>query len=72
MRLWRIFKSHLAAAIVELKIVTPRSHLCNAAKRAIITSKNNFISGLCRTNTDSPLNLWYQLITQVLLALNLL
>jgi hypothetical protein len=44
----------------------------NAAERVIHTFKNHFITGLCSTNRDFPLNIWDKLMPQCLLALNLL
>jgi hypothetical protein len=47
-------------------------HRRNWAERAIQTFKNNFISGLCTTHPDFPLNLWDKLLPQAVLTLNLL
>jgi len=47
-------------------------HRRNLAERAIQTFKNHFISGLCSTHPDFPLNLWDKLLPQAELTLNLL
>ena len=57
---------------IDYQLVPPDIHCCNAAKRAIRTWKNHFISGLCSTNADFPLYLWDKLIPQATISLNLL
>jgi hypothetical protein len=47
-------------------------HRHNWAERAIQTFKNHFITGLCSTHPDFPLNLWDQLLPQATLVLHLL
>ena len=47
-------------------------HIKNAAKYAIITCKNHFISGLSKTGPDFPIREWNQLIPQCLITFNLL
>jgi hypothetical protein len=50
----------------------PQIHRRNWAERDIQTFKNHFISGLCSTHPDFPLNLWDKLLPQATLTLNLL
>jgi hypothetical protein len=50
----------------------PQIHHRNWAERDIQTFKNHFISGLCSTHPDFPLNLWDKLLPQATLTLNLL
>ena len=50
----------------------PQLHQVNAAERVIITWKNHFISILCGLDPLFPIQLWYKLIDQVNLHLNLL
>ena len=47
-------------------------HKQNAAEQAIITCKNHFISGFSTTDSDFPIIKWYQLLTKILITLNLL
>ena len=54
------------------QFVEPTNHRVNAAERAIQTFKNHFISGLCSTDDNWPLQLWDQLAEQALITLNLL
>ena len=44
----------------------------NLAERAIQIFQNHFISGLCSTHPDFPVNLWDKLLPQAELTLNLL
>ena len=53
------------------QFVEPLNHRVNAAERAIQTFKNHFISGLCSTDTDWPIQLWDQLTPQAEITLNL-
>ena len=51
----------------------PTSLRCrNLAERAIQIFQNHFISGLCSTHPDFPVNLWDKLLPQAELTLNLL
>ncbi len=40
---------------IMVQFVEPHNHQVNAAKRAIQTFKNQFVSGLCTTNINFPL-----------------
>jgi hypothetical protein len=57
-------KDYLAKEQCAWQSVGPNNHRVNAAERAIQTFKNHFISGLCTTNKNFPLQLWDQLATQ--------
>ena len=65
-------KQYLKSQDCKYQFVEPSNHRVNAAERAIQTYKNHFISGLCSTDEDWPIQLWDQLTTQAMLTLNLL
>ena len=65
-------KDYLTKEQCEWQFVEPNNHRVNAAERAIQTFKNHFISGLCTTDTNFPLQLWDQLPVQAQDTLNLL
>ena len=50
----------------------PHIHQRNAVERAVRTFKNHFISALCTVDHLFPLYLWYRLLPQVTMALNML
>jgi hypothetical protein len=62
----------IIASNIDFQLAPPHVHRRNTAERAIRTFKNHFISGLCSTNPDFPLNLWDKLLPQCLVTLNLL
>ncbi len=53
-------------------LVEPHNHCINAAKRAIQTFKDHFVSALATTDNKFPLQLWDQLAPQVEITLNML
>ena len=65
-------KAYLKAQDCAYQFVEPSNHRVNAAERAIQTYKNHFISGLCSTDEQWPIQLWDQLTTQATITLNLL
>jgi hypothetical protein len=65
-------KTYLNKENTKWQFVEPNNHRVNAAERAIQTYKNHFISGLCTTDKDWPLQLWDTLTQQALITLNLL
>ena len=65
-------KNYLKKANCRWQFVEPSNHRVNAAERAIQTFKNHFISGLCSTDKEWPLQLWDQLAVQAVVTLNLL
>jgi hypothetical protein len=56
----------------EYELVPPHCDSCNAAERAIITVKGNFVTVLASTDPDFPLQLWDHLLPQAEMKLNLL
>ena len=50
-------KAYLKKEDCKWQFVEPTNHRVNAAERAIQTFKNHFISGLCTTDVDFPLQL---------------
>eukprot|EP00804_Cyclotella_cryptica_P000273 CCRYP_010218-RA/>CCRYP_010218-RA protein AED:0.29 eAED:-0.05 QI:0/0/0/0.5/1/1/2/0/769 len=65
-------KTYLTNEKTKWHFVEPNNHRINAAERAIETYKNHFISCLCTTDKDWPLQLWDTLTQQALITLNLL
>ena len=57
---------------INRKIVPPGNHRRNVAERQICTFKNHFISILAGTEPDFPLHIWYKLILQACITINLL
>ena len=65
-------KKFLTKEECKWQFVEPSNHRVNAAERAIQTYKNHFISGLCTTDPDWPLQLWDRLTEQAVITLNIL
>ncbi len=65
-------KKILTANNCALLLVEPHNHCVNAAKRAIQTFKDHFISALAITDSKFPLQLWDKLTSQVKNTLNLM
>ena len=65
-------KRFLSKKDCRLQLVEPHNHRLNAAERAIQTFKDHFISGLCTTDVDFPVQLWDQLAPQAQDTLNLM
>jgi hypothetical protein len=57
---------------VEYQLVPPRCRRRNAAERAIRTCKEHFVAGLSSVDPTFPLHLWYRLLPQAEITLNLL
>jgi hypothetical protein len=68
----QLLKDFMTDEYVDYQLTPPGLHRRNWAERAIQTFKNHFISGLCSTHPDFPLNLWDKLLPQATLTLNLL
>jgi hypothetical protein len=66
------FKATINKNNITYKLVPPHEHQSILAEKAIQTFKAHFISILCGTNTDFPLNLWDQLLPQAEHMLNML
>ena len=58
MCLWQFFK--------------PVNHQANVVERSHQTFKNHFISGLCKTDSEWPVQLWDHLLEQAVITINLL
>ena len=56
---------------VNYQVTPPHMHQLNAAKHAIITWKNHFISCLSWFNPKFPMHLWDLLIYQASITLNM-
>jgi hypothetical protein len=67
-----LLKEFITDENIEFQLTPASLHRRNWAERAIQTFKNHFISGLCTTHPDFPLNLWDKLLPQAVLTLNLL
>jgi hypothetical protein len=65
-------KAYLGTEDCKWQFVEPNNHRVNAAERAIQTFKNHFISGLCSTDSNWPLQLWDTMTEQAIITLNLL
>ena len=68
----RPIKEYLKKENCKWQFVEPSNHRANAAERAIQTYKNHFISGLCSTDAEWPIQLWHQLTTQAVITINIL
>jgi hypothetical protein len=66
-------EAHIRSNNMDIHLVPPPpNHQVNAAKRAIATFKEHFISALATVDKDCPLQLWDNFLPQVELTLNLL
>jgi hypothetical protein len=57
---------------IAYQLVPPHFHRRNAAERAIRTFKEHFVAGLSSVDPSFPMHLWYRLIPQAEITLNLL
>ena len=65
-------KQYCVSKNITVQLVEPHNHRVNAAERAIQTFKNHFISGLCATDANFPLQLWNHLVPQAVITCNTL
>jgi hypothetical protein len=65
-------KNFFTANDVEYQLVPPHCHRRNAAEHAIRTFKEHFVAGLSSVDPTFPLHLWYRLLPQPEITLNLL
>jgi hypothetical protein len=65
-------KNLFATNDVEYQLVPPHCHRRNADERAIRTFKEHFVAGLASVDPTFPLHLWYRLLPQAEITLNLL
>jgi hypothetical protein len=57
---------------IAYQLVPPHCHRRNAAERAIRTFKEHFVAGLSSVDPSFPMHLWYILLPQAEITLNLL
>jgi hypothetical protein len=65
-------RNYLTQQGITYQLAPPHIHRRNNAERAIKTFKNHFIAGLCSVDPTYPLKLWYELLPQATITLNLL
>jgi hypothetical protein len=65
-------RNYLTKQGIDYQLAPPHIHRRKNAERAIQTFKNHFMSGLCSVDPNFPLKLWYKLLAQETIALNLL
>jgi hypothetical protein len=65
-------KLFFTANDVEYQLVPPHCHRHNASERAIRKFKEHFVTGLASVDPTFPLHLWYRLLPQAEITLNLL
>ena len=66
------FKNAIKENEMSYQLVPPHDHRRNVAEKAIQTFKHHFVSVLCGTDDDFPLQLWCQLLRHAEHQLNLL
>jgi hypothetical protein len=66
------FKAQIRKNNMTFQLVPPHDHQRNIAEKAIQTFKGHFISILCGTDKDFPLQLWCCLLPQAKHTLNML
>jgi hypothetical protein len=67
-----VLKHSFTTNDVEYQLVPPHCHHHNAGERAIRTFKEHFVAGLSSVDPTFPLHLWYRLLPQAEITLNLL
>ena len=65
-------KQYCLSKNITVQLVEPHNYRVNAVERAIQTFKNHFISGLCATDVNFPLQLWNHLVPQAVITCNTL
>jgi hypothetical protein len=65
-------KSFFTVNDIAYQLVPPHCHRRNAAKRAIRTFKEHFVTGLSSVDLSFPMNFWDRLLPQAEITLNLL
>jgi hypothetical protein len=65
-------KHFFTAHDVEYRLVPPHCNRLNDAERAIRTFKEHFVAGLASVDPYFPLHLWYIILPQAEITLNLL
>jgi hypothetical protein len=67
-----LLKDYLYQQDIKFQLVPPYSHIHNSAERAIRSFKDHLISGLCSTDKSFPMHLWYIILPQAVITLNML
>jgi hypothetical protein len=65
-------KNYFTEQDMTYQLDPPHCHRRNAAERAIRTFKEHFVAGLASVDTDFPMHLWYRLLPQAEISLDLL
>jgi hypothetical protein len=65
-------RNYLTKKGIDYQLAPPHIHQMNNDERAIQTFKNHFISGLFSVDPNFLLKLWYKLLPQATITLNLL
>ena len=65
-------QTYIKSKNVDWQLVEPDNHQVNATKRAIQTFKNNFRAGLATVDKAFPLQLWFYLLIQAEMTINML
>jgi hypothetical protein len=65
-------EKHIQSNKMKIQLVPQHNHCVNAAKRAISTFKENFVTALATIDMLCPLQHWDKFLPQVQLTLNLL
>ena len=65
-------KNAIAENKMKYQLIPPNDHRRNVAEKAIQTFKDHFVSVLCGTDDNFPLQLWCQLLRQAEHQLNML
>jgi hypothetical protein len=68
----QLLNSYLHDKYITFKLVPPYSHIRNTAERVIRSFKYPLISGICSTDKAFPMHLWYRLLPQAVIKLNML
>jgi hypothetical protein len=66
------FKTLFTVNNIAYQLVPPHCHRRNAAERAIRTFKEHFLAGLSSVDPSLTMHLWYRLLSQSEITLNLL
>jgi hypothetical protein len=65
-------KNFITVNDIAYQLVPPHCHRRNAAERAISNCKEHFVEGIYSVDPAFPLHLWYRLLPQAEITLNLL
>ena len=65
-------RNYMHEQAIDFQLAPPHCHRRNAAERAIRTYKNHLIAGLATNDPEFPLCLWWRLLRQSEINLNLL